>query len=102
MNSEHPEHDTINVTTLSNELEFETDVDKARVLAIPRAESIRKNNFRIIVALRLDLESCVVHTCICGSKVDRIGRHSLSCSGRFPLYAELNHEKSISFSGFIV
>ena len=86
--------DVINVNRIFNALRFETDEDKARVLAICRSESsawlhalpsrnigtlLENNVFRIIVALRLGLDICVPHTCICGGKVDKKGRHGLSC-----------------------
>ena len=37
------------------------------------------SSFRIAVALRLGAPVCLPHDCVCGEKVDSLGRHGLSC-----------------------
>ena len=48
---------------------------------------------RIAVGLRLGARVCEPHRCRCGSQVDTLGHHGLSCkysAGRFPRHANLN------------
>ena len=48
---------------------------------------------RTSVALRLGELICEPHPCRCGSQVDRLGHHGLSCrysAGRLPRHANLN------------
>ena len=48
---------------------------------------------RVAVALKLGAHICEAHSCRCGKRVDRSGRHGLSCrysAGRFPRHANLN------------
>lgn len=100
--------DTINIERLSNEQQREDIADKARILAIRKSESsawlhalpsraigtlLNNNVFRISVGLRLGLNICAPHTCVCGGFVDPKGIHGLSCkksAGRFSRHAELN------------
>lgn len=85
------EWDSINVNRLTNELQFESD--EARVLAIRKVKSgawlhalqsrmtetlVEDNVFRIVAGPRLGLDICTPSTCICGSKVNKKGRHFLS------------------------
>lgn len=47
-----------------------------------------------MVGLRLGLDICAPHTCVCGSPVDSKGRHGLKCkksAGRWARHAELNN-----------
>lgn len=86
--------DLINTTHLFNNIHFETDDDKARILAICNSESgawmhalpsssigtlLDNNSFRIIIGLRLGMDICITHTCRCGSQVDKKGHHGLKC-----------------------
>jgi len=100
--------DNININRLVNGLQFDSDEDKARVLAIRRRESgawlhalpsraigtlLDNNVFRISIGLRLGIDICAEHTCVCGSEVDVKGRHGLKCknsAGRFATHGELN------------
>ena len=48
---------------------------------------------REAVALKLGAHICEAHSCRCGKRVDKSGRHGISCSysaGRFPRHANLN------------
>ena len=52
------------------------------------------NTFRISVGLRLGLDLCIPHKCICSADVDKSGIHGLSCkksAGRFPCHSEVNN-----------
>ncbi|CAL8119405.1 unnamed protein product [Orchesella dallaii] len=82
--------------------------EKARLLAILEPESgawlhalpspqlglcLDADTLRIAVSLRLGLDICQTHTCVCGVTVDATGRHGLSCcksAGRFSRHAALN------------
>lgn len=51
------------------------------------------NSFRIIIGLRLGIDICAPHICLCGSQVDKKGRHGLKCrksAGRHARHFELN------------
>ncbi|XP_047995546.1 uncharacterized protein LOC125233536 [Leguminivora glycinivorella] len=51
------------------------------------------NSFRLAVGLRLGAEIVVPHCCPCGSQVDSLGSHGLSCrrsAGRLSRHASLN------------
>lgn len=37
------------------------------------------HSFRIAASLRLGIPVCHPHTCVCGTKVDKFGRHGLAC-----------------------
>lgn len=117
----HPEHDfpqkpslqkhwqSITINRLSNALIFERDEDRARLLAIRRPESgawlhalpsrpigtlLENNAFRIIMGLRLGIDICSPHMCLCGSQVDKKGHHGLKCrksAGRHARHSELNN-----------
>lgn len=85
-----------------------TPRDKARLLAVSERESgywlhalpsvnfgtlLDDNSFRVAVGLRLGLDIVVPHQCRCGSQVDRLGHHGLSCpksAGRLSRHACLN------------
>ena len=59
---------------------------------------------RISVCLRLGAPVCESHRCRCGSLVDTLGHHGLSClysAGRLPRHAELNDvvKRSLSSAG---
>jgi len=48
---------------------------------------------RIAVALRLGVQVCAPHTCVCGDAVDELGTHGLSCrksAGRHSRHSALN------------
>ena len=50
-------------------------------------------SLRIALGLRLGVPIVVEHTCVCGSKVDVFGTHSLSCrrsGGRISRHAAVN------------
>lgn len=102
------EWDKINTERLANEVHLEETTEKARILAIRKPESsawlhalpsraigtlMNNNVFRISIGLRLGLNICTPHTCVCGRFVDSKGLHGLSCkksAGRFSRHAELN------------
>ncbi|XP_063629995.1 uncharacterized protein LOC134801393 [Cydia splendana] len=51
------------------------------------------NTLRVAVGLRLGVPICAPHKCHCGSDVDQLGRHGLSCqrsAGRLSRHAALN------------
>ncbi|XP_063371836.1 uncharacterized protein LOC134660067 [Cydia amplana] len=51
------------------------------------------NTLRVAVGLRLGVPICAPHICHCGSDVDQMGRHGLSCqrsAGRLSRHAALN------------
>ena len=55
---------------------------------------LENNCFRISVALRLGLNICKPHTCVCGGQVNENGIHGLSCkksAGRHPRHQEINN-----------
>lgn len=101
--------DTIQIDRLFDGLQFENEEDVARMLSIQKTEAgawlhalpsrtlgtlLENNTFRIIVGLRLGLDICAPHTCICGSRVNSKGRHGLKCkksAGRWSRHAELNN-----------
>ena len=99
----------ITIDQLSNGLLFERDEDKARLLAVRKPESgawlhalpsrsigtlLENNTFRIIMGLRLGIDICAPHTCLCGAQVDRKSHHGLKCrksAGRHARHSELNN-----------
>lgn len=55
--------------------------------------ALDNNAFRVIMGLRLGLDICTPHTCLCGYRVDSKVRHGLKCrksAGRHARHAELN------------
>ena len=51
------------------------------------------DTIRVAVALRIGAPVVIPHPCRCGSRIDRLGHHPLSCrysSGRLPRHANLN------------
>lgn len=107
--------DEIVVNRLMNSFQFERDEDKARILAVRKPESgallqeariwlhalpsksigtlLDNNAFRIIMGLRLGLDICSPHICVCGSRVEKNGHHGLKCknkAGRHALHTEIN------------
>lgn len=44
---------------------------------------MNNDEFRISIGLRLGAAIVQPHTCVCGTKVDKYGRHGLSCSKAF-------------------
>lgn len=101
--------DSIQINRLSNELQFDQEEDVARIMASQKPESgawlhalpsrnigtlVENNAFRIMVGLRLGIDLCAPHTCVCGATVDTKGRHGLKCkksAGRWSRHAELNN-----------
>lgn len=85
-----------------------TNPDKARLKAISSPESSSWLNalpaaplgtllddfsFRVCIGLRLGCSICVPHKCICGSQVDELGTHGLSCvfsAGRLSRHHSVN------------
>lgn len=85
-----------------------SDVDKARILANVAQDSsawlnvlpcsslgtlLDNQSFRIAASLRLGLPVCHPHICVCGTKVDKFGRHGLACKnslGRKPCHDTVN------------
>lgn len=120
-NSLHPEQslpetpslqkqwNSITIDRLSNGLQFEQDEDKARFLVVRKHESgtwllalpsrsigtlLERNTFRIIIGLRLGIDICSPHTCLCGSQVDRKSQNLLKyrkSAGRHAMHSELNN-----------
>lgn len=106
--SRQKQWDSIMVERLLDSIHFARDEDKARFLAIQTSESgawlhalpstaigtlLDNNAFRIIIGLRLGLDICSPHVCLCGSQVDKKGHHGLKCkksAGRHARHAELN------------
>lgn len=100
--------DQMTVERHLGQMEFNSDTEKARFLAIQRPESsawlhslpskeigtlLNNNVFRISVGLRLGCDICKPHRCNCGVMVDCKGRHGLKCkksAGRSSRHAELN------------
>ncbi|CAK1595074.1 unnamed protein product [Parnassius mnemosyne] len=102
--------DTIaSVATLQTLIEPSTGRDWARLLAVSKPESgywlqaypspntgtfINPDTLRIAVGLRLGAGICTGHNCVsCGTPVDRLGHHGLSCTsgaGRLSRHAALN------------
>lgn len=82
--------------------------DRARLLAVSVWESglwlqaipsfntgnfLDPTAFRLAISLRLGAKCCVAHRCQCGTAVDQLGHHGLSCSksaGRISRHASLN------------
>lgn len=86
--------DAINIAQISKNLHFSSESDVARFKASLHRESgawltvlpsknvgtlLDDNAFRISIALRLGLNICFPHLCICGAFVDESGIHGLSC-----------------------
>lgn len=114
--------DLINITRIHNSLVTSSFslVDKARLLAIQEREAsawlnaIPSSNigtlmdnlsFSIAIALRLGCRFCQPHTCRCGTVVDELGHHGLSClksSGRISRHSALNDiiKRSLTSAGF--
>lgn len=85
-----------------------SDISTARILANSCKESgawlnafpfstlgtlLDNNSFRIAVALRMGVQVCVPHTCVCGKEVDSYGHHGLYCNksaGRYARHAMTN------------
>ena len=54
---------------------------------------MNRSQLRISSALRLGSPLCILHTCVCGTKVDQSGVHGFSCrksAGRFSRHAQVN------------
>lgn len=84
------------------------DFDKARLLAAldPMSGSwlnslpsvslgtfLQNEVFRIAVSLRLGIQICHPHQCLCGNQIDQYGRHGLSCkrsAGRTIRHSSIN------------
>lgn len=98
----------IAVKRLVSGVQLRSEEDKARFLAVQRPEAgawmhalpskslgtlLDNKCFRIIMGLRLGIDICSPHACICGEKVDGTGRHGLKCklcAGRRSRHAEMN------------
>lgn len=101
--------DFINTSRITSNMQFQSDLDKARFLASISPVSgawlntipcqnlgtfLNNNSFRIAVGLRLGCDLCEPHFCICGEKVDSKGIHGLSCCksvGRYSRHFEINN-----------
>lgn len=99
----------ITTTRLVSSLSFERDGDRARFLAIQTPESgawlqalpshsigtlLDNNTFRITVGLRIGIDICAPHVCVCGTQVDAKGHYGLKgrkSAGRHSRHAELNN-----------
>jgi hypothetical protein len=89
-------------------LSFTNPVDQARFLAVSARHSgdwlhalpikscglrLDDEAVRVAVGLRLGVRICVPHPCVCGSQVDALGIHCLSCRqvpGKIPRHQALN------------
>lgn len=61
-----------------------------------------ESSFKIAIALRLGVEVCAKHTCVCEAAADKYGTHGLSCEkskeshARHPALNELIHRSLAS------
>jgi hypothetical protein len=85
-----------------------SDLDQARLLAVSAPHSgdwlhaipsanlgllLDNEEVRIAVGVRLGSPVCLVHDCVCGSKVDALGMHCFSCKkcpGKYSRHSLLN------------
>ena len=70
----------------------------------PLGTLLDDQTMRISVALRVGAPICEPHPCRCGSTIDSLGHHPLSCqysAGRFPRHAALNDviKRALSSAG---
>jgi len=80
------------------------------LFALPIASCVLKMDgeaVRVAVGLRLGLNLCVLHECLCGSMVDTPGVHSLMCKkapGRTAIHHSLNDliARGFASAGFLV
>jgi hypothetical protein len=94
--------------TYDSLLDRSTGSDRARILAVGTREAgswlhafpsvhtgtfLEPHTLRVATCLRLGVRVCAPHTCPCGSDVNALGHHGLSCqksAGRFSRHAALN------------
>ena len=91
-----------------NMLRVADQVSRARMLATAQRESgawlntlpvsslgtlLDSESFKVAIALRVDADVCIPHSCRCGGRMDSRGLHGLSCkyiAGRFPRHSAMN------------
>ena len=75
---------------------FSSAIGSAWIHAVPCSNlglKLTNQQTRVAIATRLGAELCQPHTCICGTRVDKLGLHGLSCkrsAGRFARHNMIN------------
>lgn len=113
--------DIINIERISEQLKFKSDIEKFRFHSLQNQFSgawltatlnpnlgtlLNNDTIRTCVGLRLGSNICQPHSCSkCGSPVDSLGRHGLSClknKGKYSCHFDLNRILQQSLSSINV